>query len=57
MVDENKDFDQDTVHVCDVYGYTLTGALEYYCPICKVHIEMFITFIINYYLMGFFSII
>lgn len=43
-VDSNKDFDQSTVHVCDVCGYTLTGALEDDCPICKARTDMFTTF-------------
>jgi len=43
-VDAKQDFAEDTVHVCDVCGYTLTGALEDNCPVCKVKKEMFTTF-------------
>ncbi|WP_034327790.1 rubrerythrin family protein [Alkaliphilus transvaalensis] len=43
-VDSKVDFQEDTVHVCDVCGYTLTGALEDNCPVCKVKVEMFTTF-------------
>ncbi len=45
QVDQNKDFDHDTVHVCDICGYTLTGELEDDCPICKARTDMFTTFV------------
>ena len=44
-VDANQDFDESTVHVCDICGYTIVGALEDDCPICKARVEMFTTFI------------
>lgn len=44
-VDNKEDFTEDTVHVCDICGYTLTGALEDDCPICKAKTSMFTTFV------------
>ncbi len=44
-VDANSDFAEDTVHVCNVCGYSLTGALEDNCPVCKVKPDMFTTFV------------
>lgn len=44
-VDAKSDFDADTVHVCDICGYTLTGELEDDCPICKAKTSMFTTFV------------
>ncbi|AOY74861.1 rubrerythrin family protein [Clostridium formicaceticum] len=43
-VDAGKDFAENTVHVCNVCGYTLTGALESDCPVCKVKTDKFTTF-------------
>lgn len=44
-VDKGVDFDQDTVHVCTVCGHTLTGDLTDPCPVCKVGVNMFKTFV------------
>lgn len=44
-VDAGNDFAEATVHVCDICGYTITGALEDDCPICKARVEMFTTFV------------
>ncbi len=44
-VDAKEDYAEDTVHVCDICGYTLTGALEDNCPVCKARTEMFTTFV------------
>ncbi|GAB6085286.1 rubrerythrin family protein [Alkaliphilus crotonatoxidans] len=44
-VDAKKDFDADTVHVCDVCGYTLTGDLKDNCPVCKAKTDLFTTFV------------
>lgn len=43
-VDTGKDYEEEVVHVCDVCGYTLVGALEDDCPICKAKTSMFTTF-------------
>lgn len=43
-VDAGKDYDEATVHVCDICGYTLVGELEDDCPVCKAKTTMFTTF-------------
>ncbi|WP_331618348.1 rubrerythrin family protein [Serpentinicella sp. ANB-PHB4] len=43
-VDNGQDFTYDTVHVCDVCGYTLTDDVPDNCPICRVKKEMFTVF-------------
>lgn len=43
-VDSGVDYDQDTVHVCNVCGHTLAGDLTDSCPVCKVGVNMFKTF-------------
>lgn len=44
-VDSGVDYDQNTVHVCNVCGHTLTGDLKDPCPVCKVGVNMFKTFV------------
>lgn len=44
-VDAKRDYEEDTVHVCDICGYTLTGELTDDCPICKARVSMFTTFV------------
>lgn len=44
-VDSGKDYDQDTIHVCTVCGHTLAGDLTDPCPVCKVGVNMFRTFV------------
>lgn len=43
-VDSGVDYDQDTIHVCPVCGYTVAGELEDTCPVCKVKANMFKAF-------------
>lgn len=45
FVDDKKDYNQDTIHVCDVCGYTVAEHLVDTCPVCHVKKELFTTFV------------
>lgn len=45
QVDLKKDYKHDTIHVCEVCGYTLAEHLVDRCPICNVKKELFTTFV------------